>query len=61
MTQGGLGIEKKDLGSIFFFSLTLGGLTNYVIRHTSIYGNVTSFAVTSSAVHTTKDVVPHLF
>ena len=52
---------KKRPRVDFFFSLTLGGLTNYVIRHTSIYGNVTSFAVTSSAVHTTKDVVPHLF
>ena len=42
LAQGGSGIEKKDLGSIFFFSSTLGGLTNYVIRHMSKYGNIMS-------------------
>jgi len=39
--QGGSRIEKKDLGSIFSPS-TLGGLTNYVIRHMSKYGNIMS-------------------
>jgi hypothetical protein len=41
--QGGSGIEKKDPGSNFF-PLTLGGLTNYVIRHMSRYGNNMSSA-----------------
>jgi len=40
--QGGVRIEKKRPGVDFLFPLTLGGLTNYVIRHTSIYGNIMS-------------------
>ena len=43
-TQGGTGIGKKDLGSIFFLGLLHIGLTNYVIRHTSQYSNLTSFS-----------------
>jgi len=33
---------KKRPGVDFFFLSTLGGLTNYIIRHTSIYGNIMS-------------------
>ena len=33
--QGGVGIKKRHLGSIFFFQQP----TYYVIRHKSIYGN----------------------
>jgi len=42
--QGGTGIEKKRPGVDFFFFWTLGGLTNYVIRHMSKYSNITSSA-----------------
>jgi hypothetical protein len=37
-TQGGVGINKRHLGSIFF-SVASGRPTYYVIRHQSIYGN----------------------
>src|SRR5260221_10336929 len=40
--QGGTGIKKKNLGSIFFVGPTTEGLPTYVIRHKSIYGNITS-------------------
>src|SRR5258707_1963757 len=40
--QGGTGIKKKNLGSIFFVGPTTKGLPTYVIRHKSIYGNMTS-------------------
>jgi len=40
--QGGTGIEKKRPGVDFFLFWTLGGLTNYVIRHASKYSNITS-------------------
>jgi len=35
---------KKRPGVDFFFFWTLGGLTNYVIRHMSKYSNITSSA-----------------
>jgi len=42
-TQGGTGIEKKRPRVDFFLLWTLGGLTNYVIRHVSKYSsNITS-------------------
>ena len=37
--QGGTRIGKKDPGSIFFLRPFSTGLTNYVIRHKSIYSN----------------------
>jgi len=42
--QGYLGIGKKYKGSIFFAKASLAGLTNYVIRHNSKYGNMTSLS-----------------
>ncbi|KIJ96942.1 hypothetical protein K443DRAFT_28028, partial [Laccaria amethystina LaAM-08-1] len=46
--KAGSRIEKKTQGQKNFPS-TLGGLTNYVIRHMSWYGNTAS---SSAAMHT---------
>ena len=40
--QGGLGNKKIYLGSDFFLRTLQAGLPTYVIRHISIYGNMTS-------------------
>ena len=40
--QWGTGIGKKYTGSIFFAKASSAGLTNYVIRHNSQKGNMTS-------------------
>ena len=39
--KGVSGLKKKTWGQ-FFFPLTLGGLTNYIIRHMSKYGYIMS-------------------
>jgi len=55
-TKGVSGLKKRDPGSIFFFSSTLGGLTNYVIRHTSKYGNIMSSSLHfPSLTHNTQE------
>ena len=42
--QGDSGIKKKICDADFFSKASLAGLTNYVIRHISKYGNImTSF------------------
>ena len=38
-SQGGVGINKRHLGSNFFFQQWEADLPTYVIRHKSIYGN----------------------
>jgi hypothetical protein len=43
--KGGSGIKKKICNADFFSKASLAGLTNYVIRHISKYGNImTSFS-----------------
>jgi hypothetical protein len=42
LTQGGTGTKKKDQASIFFVRPTSKGLSTYVVRHHSQYGNMMS-------------------
>ena len=42
LTQGGLGVAEKDRGSFFLETARGGGLSKYVIRGTTIFGNRTT-------------------
>ena len=52
--QGGTGIGKKDPVSIFLSRPLRVGLTDYVIRNTSIFGNMTSLLLLSSLASSTS-------
>ena len=55
--QGGLGSEKKYLGSIFFFLSPGGKHTYHIIRHITIYGNSRDLPI----VETYQDYLLHGF
>ena len=46
--QGYASYEKIYLGSVFFFQLSGGNLTNYVIRGITIYGNSRDYHIITS-------------
>jgi len=48
LNQGYAGYEKIYLGSVFFFQLSGGNLTNSVIRGITIYGNSRDYRVITS-------------
>ena len=56
--QWGTGIRKKYTGSIFFAKASSAGLTNYIIRHNSQKGNLTSL-ITSLGVWPETHHKPH--